>query len=143
MRTQNSAPSPGPVKDLSEKEGAVPLQRQGVGPGMPGRGPLPTTKAQPPSGAEVRAGHRLRDLRGGKWAAGTGEASACSCTQHPPAGLPVSSPGWTLPPPGLGGFVCWAFLDPHGPSCSSASSRKPSEPPRARLQGPQTGQPLR
>lgn len=48
-----------------------------------------------------------------------GEPSTCSCTQHPPAGLPVSSPGWTLPTSRPWRFCLLAFLDPHGPSCSS------------------------
>lgn len=122
----------GPVR----KEWSSPPTEARVGPGVPGRGPFPTTRPSCP--VEQRSG---TCGEGNGW---QGRGAFHLLLHTAPAGRPAclltrvdtpTSRPWR--------FCLLAFLDPHGPSCSSTFSRRASELLRAGLQGPQMRQPLR
>lgn len=150
---------PSPSQVLLEGEGEAhllwgPGQRQevanyqgaGPGPGVPSRGPLPPSRPGllvvprtlwvlgldqgTESGASCREG-------GTGWQ-GRVAFHLLLCTVPAAA----SSLGQTLPPPAFADLSAGPLLlDACRPGCSSTSSRKPSEPPRTGLQGPQPRRP--
>lgn len=128
----------GPVR----KERSGPPTEARVGPGVPGRGPFPTTRPSRP--VEQRSGQGTGSGTCGEGNGWQGRGAFHLLLHTAPAGRPAclltrvdtpTSRPWR--------FCLLAFLDPHGPSCSSTFSRKASELLRAGLQGPQMGQPLR
>lgn len=143
---------PLPLQDLSAEEGGAVYR--GKGANYQGQGQGARERAPPPPGGAAdavgpwdlaRAGHGVRDsLQGRNGRQGQGGAQPAPA--HGAARLPACPLGWTRPPLGLGSALASAgplLLACPRPSCSSASSRKPSEPSKAGLQCPRMSRPLR
>lgn len=94
MRTQNSAPNPGPVKDLSEKEGAVPYRGKVWDQGCQGEGPSPPPRPSRP--VEQRSGQ-------GTGSGTCGEGNGQQGRERPPPAPAHSTCQLACPSPHRGG----------------------------------------